>query len=528
MLRPHGTLLMKSSVIPIVVAPGRSCRRARTVHVFVLVGLGLLVPSRASALDAEVTSDTAAQFSELRSPSGETILQRRRLMWTIGVGAYDLFDRPPAPHQPELTFRTRVRYDADYGASGAETETTNYGRLVPGYSRGPVDLMYGYIEGRRFLKGYLGFKLGRQYVTDALGWWSFDGGQVRITTPFYAAVELYGGLEQRGGLPLSTSRYERDGIWRGSRSDYDPMTWPSYQLPGVAPAMGVAAETAGISWFHARATYRRVNNTGTANASSFANGIASASQYTGSRVSSERLGVSFDGTLPNVGGAKAGFAYDMYMGRLANAYASLDAYASEKLTLALDYDYVQPTFDGDSIWNFFVAKPMSDLALRGNYDVSDKLSVAPAAHLRAFYNQTSQETKDASPNLGTTDPNYYETSGTTFNGGGDLAARYRWGEGALGARGSGNFGREGQRVGGDVYGERILNTRYVVNGRAGLWQWNDKLRSDREAVGFNYVAGLGYVLAPQSRVLVEWDHNMNRISGQRFRVMAWLTVAVSK
>jgi hypothetical protein len=29
-------------------------------------------------------------------------------------------------------------------------------------------------------------------------------------------------------------------------------------------------------------------------------------------------------------------------------------------------------------------------------------------------------------------------------------------------------------------------------------------------------------------VLVEWDHNMNRISGQRFRVMAWLTVAVSK
>ena len=499
MLRPPGTLVMKSSVIHIVVTLGRSRRRARLAPVFILAGLGLLVPSRASALDAEVTSDTAAQFSELRSPSGETILQRRRLMWTIGVGAYDLFDRPPAPHQPELTFRTRVRYDADYGASGAETETTNYGRLVPGFSRGPVDLMYGYIEGRRFLKGYLGFKLGRQYVTDALGWWSFDGGQVRITTPFYAAVELYGGLEQRGGLPLSTSRYERDGIWRGSRSDYDPMTWPSYQLPGVAPAMGVAAETAGISWFHARATYRRVNNTGTANASSFANGIASASQYTGSRVSSERLGVSFDGTLPNVGGAKAGFAYDMYMGRLANAYASVDAYASEKLTLALDYDYVQPTFDGDSIWNFFVAKPMSDLALRGNYDVSDKLSVAPAAHLRAFYNQTSQETKDSSPNLG-----------------------------ALGARGSGNLGREGQRVGGDVYGERILNTRYVVNGRAGLWQWNDKLRTDREAVGFNYVAGLGYVLAPQSRVLVEWDHNMNRISGQRFRVMAWLTVAVSK
>lgn len=55
----------------------------------------LLAPGSARATDGEVTSDTAAQFYDVRSPTGETILARRRLTTTLGVSAYDLIDREP-------------------------------------------------------------------------------------------------------------------------------------------------------------------------------------------------------------------------------------------------------------------------------------------------------------------------------------------------------------------------------------------------------------------------------------------------
>ena len=127
-------------------------------------------------------------------------------------------------------------------------------------------MMYAYLEGRRFLHGWLGFKLGRQYVTDVLGWWSFDGGEVSATTPFFVKAEAYGGLEQRGGLPLSTSRFEADGVWRGRPLPRSTRSlYPQFQPANIAPAFGVALESTGVSWLHARLTYRRVYNTGTSN-----------------------------------------------------------------------------------------------------------------------------------------------------------------------------------------------------------------------------------------------------------------------
>ena len=44
-------------------------------------------------------------------------------------------------------------------------------------------------------------------------------------------------------------------------------------------------------------------------------------------------------------------------------------------------------------------------------------------------------------------------------------------------------------------------------------------RADRDATSFGYVAGAGYKLFPRSLVMAEFEHNMNRIVGQRFRVM---------
>jgi hypothetical protein len=494
------------------------------------VGAGLaFVPSVARALEPEITSDTAAQFYDVRSPTGENVISRRRLTTTLGVSVYDLYDTPQDPTGPSVTFRARMRYDADYGGSGLETDVSNR-RLVPGFERGPIDLMYGYVEGRRFLKGWLGFKVGRQYVVDSLGWWSFDGGQVKITTPYYFAAEVYGGLEQRGGMPLSTPRFEREGIWRGDRSGYNPSLYPSFQPNDVAPAYGAALESAGFTWLHGRLTYRRVYNTGASNTSQFANGVKAPVTYDGTRISQERLGYGFDATLPELGGIKGGLAYDLYNAKFANVYASVDAYASRKLTLSLDYDYFVPTFDADSIWNFFMAMPMNDLGVRASYDATDHLAFSGGLRARAFGVQTEPEpdlTEPTSPN-GIANGNYYPKSGLDMMGGGNLAARWHFGEGAVGARSNADFAKNGERLGIDFYAERTIETRYVVSARTGLWQWDDKLRPDRDATSFQYVAGVGYKLWPRSLVFADFEHDMNRIAGQRFRAMLWLSLAVSK
>ena len=72
---------------------------------------------RLRARDAEVTSDTAAQFYDVRSPTGETVLNpppphddaRRRAPTTCSTA------RRATRRAAELSFRARVRYDADYG-----------------------------------------------------------------------------------------------------------------------------------------------------------------------------------------------------------------------------------------------------------------------------------------------------------------------------------------------------------------------------------------------------------------------------
>ncbi|MEO8876289.1 MAG: hypothetical protein ABI461_11930 [Polyangiaceae bacterium] len=487
----------------------------------------------AFAIEPEVTSDTTAQFYDVRSPTGENVLARRRLTTTLGVAAYDLLgvDKLPAEDgrlQPELSFRARMRYDADYGANAGEATPSATNAYVPGFSRGPVDLMYGYVEGRRFAKGWLNFKLGRQYVTDSLGWYSFDGGEAKITTPLFFSVEAYGGLEVRGGMPLSSPRFEADGVWRGDRTGFDPSTYPSFQANDIAPAIGVALETAGFTWVHGRLTYRRVYNTGSSNVSQFANGLSAPTLYDGTRISTEKIGYSLEGTLLKYGGVKGGFAWDMYSAKMASIYASLDGYVTDKLTLSLDYDYYAPTYDADSIWNFFLGEPTNDVGARANYALSDSVSLAAGGHGRIFTVQDALLSNTASPNITIANyPGYVPSNGHAFDGGFDVAIRQRIGENQNGVRGTGNFGQDGDRVGGEFFFDRVLYDRYLAGGRMSVFQWNDKLRPDRDAVSFGAVASVGYKLAKRSRVRFDQDMNLNRIVGAGFRSMVWLTVAVA-
>ena len=524
---------------------GVSARRGSRILACLLGGAGVLAPANAFALDADVTSDSAAQFYDVRSPAptafgNVTVLDRRRLTTSLGLGLYNLIDSPQGdPKAPDLSFRARIRYDADYGVPSAQTDPTNpanFRVFVPGLNQQLFDLMYAYVEGRRFFGGWLGFKVGRQYVTDVLGWWAFDGGEVNVTTPYYVKAEVYGGLEERGGMPLSTSRFDAPGVWFGNRSGYDPSLYTPFQPARLAPGYAVALESTGVTWIHGRLTYRRVYNTGSSNTSEFASGLFPPMVYDQSRISSDRLGYAMDASLGNIGGAKAGIVYDFYRGDVTSIYGSVDAYVTPKVTVGVNYDYYVPSFDGDSIWNFFAGEPTNDLGLRANVDVNDQLSVAGGAHARMYSVQTAAFSPPTTCAAASCTPSpyydaaatYFPSNGHPFDEGGDIRARWRTAETNLALQATGAWGAEGDRVGGDLSGEHIIQSRYVGSVRTGVWQWDDKLRPDRSTTTFNYVLGAGYRFAPRSQGSVEFEHDFSGLVGQRFRLLFLLTLAASK
>jgi hypothetical protein len=128
-----------------------SARRRSRVPAALLGLTASLAPATARGMDAEVTSDSSAQFYDVRSPAANaagdvTILERRRVTTTLGLGLYDLLDSPQGdPKAADISFKARIRYDADYGVSSAETDATNpanFPTVVPGLDQQLFALMY--------------------------------------------------------------------------------------------------------------------------------------------------------------------------------------------------------------------------------------------------------------------------------------------------------------------------------------------------------------------------------------------------
>jgi hypothetical protein len=396
-------------------------------------------------------------------------------------------------------------------------------RYVPGLERGPIDLMYAYIEGQRLLGGALSFKLGRQYVTDSLGWWALDGGSVRLITPAYVAATVYGGFETRGGLPLSSPRFERDGVFRGNRDGLDPRTNTAYLEQGLAPAFGVAIESVGLGRVHAQLGYRRVDNRSPATIDFW--GAAARPPVTQARISQERLGATVNVNWDDALGAKAGMTYDLLNARVATAYGSIDAYLSRKITLSADWDFVQPSFDGDSIWNSFYTLPVHTLALSARVEASKRVSIAFGGTTRIFGAPVALRTSVGGTSSGAGP--LFETL-TTYNGGGHVAVRARLTASTLGLRSDASTGPEGYRVGADAFAETRIDRRLLLGARASLWGWNDRARPERGATSIGYVGTIGYATGDRSDVRMEFEHNANRLVGQRYRLLFWFNLAVSK
>ena len=539
--------------------------------------LGALAPREARAADFEVQADTALQGYEVASPWGDVVLQRRRFLQTVALGVYNLQGKN-RPGEADYRVVMRMRLDADFGVNahlddrqrgGETTYATAAGngvRFVPGLESAPLDLMYGYIEGRNLAHGLLGFKVGRQYVTDMLGWWAFDGGLVRVTTPFYVQAELYAGLEQRGGLPLSTSRFERQGAWRGSHAGFGigaglpgVTDYPAYQYAEPAPALGFAVESTGPSWIHGRFSYRRVYNTGSSVVSMFPDDAGGYRMVSGTRVSQERLGYGAELVKNDLGTIKGAFSYDLYSQIVASYSGGIEAYAGKHGTVGADVDYFVPTFDADSIWNWFTKSPVTSITGRATARFTKRWDATLTGGVRLWSADGDPATfgveqcKDqkaaidcaAVPSPGTTiDPSTTGSAdatqpwsrrpenravATTLDTLANVSARYRFGSGNLSVRGMLEAGDRGSREGVDVAAEKALDGgRYSVGARTSLYGWHDPTRPDRDATSFGYVLTSAFRPMRVAEFRLEWEHDMNRLVGQRYRVLALINLLVLK
>jgi hypothetical protein len=96
--------------------------------------------SPARAYETEIDASVAAQFYTLESPYGEPLLRRRRYTNMLGMSLYDLTGERRV-NGPTLSFRSRLRLDADLGQDPAERDPST-ARFVPGLEQAPFDLMY--------------------------------------------------------------------------------------------------------------------------------------------------------------------------------------------------------------------------------------------------------------------------------------------------------------------------------------------------------------------------------------------------
>ncbi len=498
------------------------CFRARAAAGAGLALMGSVSATDALAYESEVEASVDAQFYTFQSPYGEPLLRRRRYVETLGFAVYDIHG-DAARGGPSLDFRTRLRLDADLGQDPSERDP-NSPRFVPGLAEAPLDVMYAYLDGQGYLDGLLAFRLGRQYQSDVLGFWSFDGGLFRFGSDAFVTLEGYAGFEQRSGLPLlGAARYQADGVARGSREDLREDQWTSYlEQSELAPAFGVALESQPWSFLHARASYRRVNQTDRVLVSPFSEEDGAFRYYGADRVSSERAGASVRLEDFDLGALSASGVYDLYLGRPSEYAASLDAYLGERFTAGLDHEYYLPTFDADSIFNFFSHSAQTTERARLSVSFSRRLDAAASAGVRAFSTQgnvdTYARTGDRSPSA------QYDLFAT-------LGGRYRWNDGSVRLDLLADGGAYGHRTGGDLSTRKTFAAGYydtlVV---LSLYDWEDGLRPDRRATSFAYVLGAGVHpgidFLNRGRLGVEFEHAMNRLVGQRYRVIATLDLSV--
>ncbi|NRA31845.1 MAG: hypothetical protein HRU17_00755 [Polyangiaceae bacterium] len=495
---------------PSETGPTKAPKRTAALAAILLGSAGGLISLPAHGYSAWIQAEHQMQLYDVGSPGG-VIVQRRRQTSSLGFVAENLqgdFDTD----EPSLGVVARIRLDADTGQRNAERNPEQTGAYVPGLEQAPVDLIVAYLEARRLLGGHLNARLGRQLQIDALGFWSFDGAWLRLSPLPYLRLEALGGLEPRVGAPgFSSARYSADGVLRGDREGMPANLWPEYlDDEKVAPAYGFAVETPSDLPVSGRLAYRHVISR-----SEVVTAILPAPNgpfvtLSSARTASQRIGGSARASWQNVGNARSVAMYDLYASRLAEASVEVDALPAPTLTVGASYEYYLPSFDGDSIFNWFAQFPTHDAAIRSSWEINRRLLAATRTGVRRFggRDENGRDKFDMAPLF-------------------EVTTRLQHAHGTARIRVSGFSGALRQQMGAGLSADRsIWDETASVLARFSAFRTQDELSRHPDWNSYSYMLGVEARALPETSLRLEFDHAINPLVGHRFRVVALLDLAV--
>lgn len=496
------------------------------------LGLATLLAGTSAAYDAEVTSTTVGQGYQLRrfNEAGQSeMLSRRRLTQYLGLGIFNLQPEAwsgAARDRNLVGFSAQLRFDTDFG---------NYLRDAPG---GPdrireladtsavgqqFDLLLAAVTLRSGL-GFLDADLGRQIVVDSFDYFAFDGLQVRARTPAHVAVLALAGLMVRGEHPLGSDAFELDGTSGGSRDPFNCGGARADRCPEqdreLAPVLGAGLETEDLDFVVARVGYRRTWSSTAGFRDPDLVAVLAAQGHAGdvrpgSGVLEEKLTVQARFLLGHALFPFGGFRYNFLLGSVDEVQGGVRALLPWGGQIAtVEYLYLFPSFEGDSIFNVFSTEAYHDV--RGTWD----LPVGPATlYLRALGRVYANQPLAGTGQYGAWDDAEYGVG---------AGARARTGRLAVRADLQHRDGFGGRRAGGDVWARYdLVPERLDVEARVSVVAFELDLQPAlQDGVTLGLQGGARYRFADNVAAHLLVEENVNRFFPSALRVIALLDLEV--
>ena len=195
----------------------------------------LCLAAPAQAYEFEVGAQTVAQGYQLRArrfDGSAWFLHRRRLSQTLSLDLWDLLTPPGDPDAPrrpaalDVSFSAQLRLDHDFGewTQGSvqvpiapdRRDAAPAREAVPELDRGhaALDLIYAHLTVAR-IAGRVDLRLGRLLDTDSFDWRAYDGASVRARLHRLLVAHASAGLLVRGTTRFVVASFEPDGTSDG-------------------------------------------------------------------------------------------------------------------------------------------------------------------------------------------------------------------------------------------------------------------------------------------------------------------------
>jgi hypothetical protein len=484
--------------------------RAGVVAIAAAVGAAALHPSPAAAYDFALSVRTVGQgYQERRygSSGASELLARRRLTQYLNLSVYNIAPEPWRGTDGErnaVSFEMGLRFDSDFGQFmlGRPRGVDAIGELA----QNQIDILYAYFQARD-LAGRVDLQLGRQLHWDLVDFYSFDGLDARVHLVRQVYVQAFAGTEVRGQLPLSAPLYEIDGTSVGAR---DPITRPQ-QSEAWRPLFGGALAVDEGSPVTARVAYRKV----------LSSTMAAGPGDPDLGVNHESVSATAEARWRARLFLSAGFRYNLLVAASDDQQLALRWRAGARHLLSLEYTYLAPTFDGDSIWNVFGAGAYRDLRAAYDWDLAGGWRAHARGFLRRFVDPpgTPADVRAAGDAAAGGRNSYGGNAGADFRGSRGRARADAYAEGGAG----------GWRVGGDVTGRLTVSPNLLdVDGRVTAFAWRiDGTPQPRDVVMVGTALGALYQMSRKMRLHFLAENNTGTYYRAQLRGLVVLELDVT-